>query len=786
MKTSILCGLAKLRRKKLPGLLLGICMMLTAALFVNAVILLKELNTVFDRAYEGMEGPQMCCLWSRSMVSYDSVRQYLEASPEAFEYQITEQTKTIEYMEKDGVRLSNGILLELPKTPGREMLSPKIIEASEIEMPQKNEIWITPKIANILKLQVGDDVSLQLADQSVKVKVARIVADPVFGSSNTNVYRMWCGYGRLADFPLAENQRISYLEIRFREYSRQTEENFIRDTEAHFKVPLADTLYTYDKIKSGYTSAWQMLGSLLCLVSVVLAVVVIVLTLFLVKSDIDEDVRTAGIYRSLGMTGMQVIGVYLVSYGVTGLAGAGVGSLLGGRLNHGILDRILGDIGIYTAFTIDTGAYQAGVCASLLAAVLLICLCAAFKLRKLNASYAIRNGAWKTRERIRKRQKNPSSEGRCPFELYYAVRGMQNKKAGYVYIAAVSLILGCMAAVCFGCLNAVRHIDQDPEAWGMLKTDIYVASLDGTPVSTITGDLEKDPEVEYTYGVNKIYSKYKPDHQDTWQDIVTELYELPWNEKIEDKSLYGRRPQREGEISVGVALAERYGLEAGEKIELFVGGEKKEFEITGIFRSLSNYGNVIRMVTENLDRAVEADGGSGDYMLVLSKGSDKWDYAGELAKRYEGRFSFVAAKSNGEHIAGVLVPAVGTVLAVLLLVSVLITVNLTCLLVRREQKLIGLLKAVGMTSWQILKIYLWRNCLAAFSGSCLGLAAGTLLVPDLLTPYAKELGLVEFPFSNSAAGMLAGPVLLPLCMALGTCAVVKAIHGVSVKQLVNE
>lgn len=781
-----MCGLAKLRRKKVPSLLLGICIMLTAALFVNAFILLKELNTVFDRAYEGMEGPQMCCLWSRGMVNADSVRQYLEDSAEKMEYQITEQTKTIEYIEKDGVKLSNGILLELPETLGREMLSPKIMDEAGIEMPQKGEIWITPKIANILNLRVGDEVSLQLADQSVNVKVVRIVADPVFGSSNTNVYRMWCGYGRLSDFPLSENRLISYLEIRFEEYSRQAEQKFIRDTEAHFNVPLGDTLYTYDKIKSGYTSAWQMLGNLLCLVSVILAAVVIVLTLFLVKSDMDEDVRTAGIYQSLGMTGMQIIGVYLVSYGAAGFAGAGLGSLMGGWLNHGILNQILGNTGIYTDFTINTGACQAGVFAGVSAAVLLVCLCAVFRIRTLNASHAIRSGTWQTRERARKRQRNWSYNGRCSFELYYAVRGMLNKKAGYVYIASVSLILGCLSVVCFGCLKAVKNIDREPEAWGILKTDIYVTSLDGTPVSTVTEELEKEPEVEYTYGVNKIYSKYKPDHQDTWQSIVTELYELPWNEKIEDKSLYGRRPQKEGEISVGVTLARQYGLEAGEKMELYVNGEKKEFKITGIFRTLSNYGNVIRMVTDDLDQAVEADGGSGDYMLVLSKGCDKWNYARELTERYEGKFSFIASKSNGEHITGVLAPAVGTILAVLLITSVLITINLTFLLIRREQKLIGLLKAVGMTSWQILKIYLWRNCLAALLGSCLGLAAGTLLVPDLLTPFAKGMGLVKFPFSNSAAGMLVSSVLLPLCMALGTCAVVKAIHRVSVKQLVNE
>ena len=800
VKTLWMCGLAKLRRKKLPGLLLGICILFTAALLVNALILLTELNPVFDRAYEGMEGAQLCGLWSHGMVSSDRVRQYLEDSPEDLAYQITENTKPVEYMEKDGVRLGNGILLELPETIGRDMLSPKILEGTEIEMPQKDEIWITPKIANILNVKAGDEISLQSADQSVKAKVARIVADPVFGSSNTNVYRMWCGFGRLSDFPLADNRRISYLEVRFREYSAQTEQRFIRDAESYFQMPLGDTLYTYDKIKSGYTSAWQMLGNLLCLVSVILAGVILVLTLFLVKSDMDEDIRTIGIYRSLGMTGMQITGGYLVCYGVTGFAGAAAGSILGGWLNHRILEQILGNVGIYSAFAIETGKYQAGVCLAVLAAVLLICLCAVFQIRTCNASHAIRSGTWQTRGRVRKAPKNHSAAAGAPlhtivcrkeasgrlFAWYYAIRGMQNKKAGYVYIAAVSLILGCMAVVCFGCLNAVRQIDQEPEAWGILKTDIYVTSQDGTPVSTVTEDLENAPEVGYVYGVNKIYSKYKPDQEETWQSMVTELYELPWNENIEDQSLYGRRPQKEDEISVGTALAQRYGFEVGESIELYVNGEKKEFEITGIFRTLSNYGNVIRMVTEDLDRSVEADGISGDYMLVLAKDCDKWNYAKELTERYDGRFSFIAAKSNGEHITGVLVPAVTLVLTVLLTITVLITMNLTALLIRREQKLVGYLKAVGMTSWQILKIYLRRNCLAALFGSCLGIAAGVLFVPELLTPYAKGLGLVKFPFSNSAAGMLVSMCLLPVCMALGTCAVVKAIHRVSVKELVNE
>lgn len=780
-----MCGVAKLRRKKIPNLFLGICIVITSALLVNAVILIKELDSVFDGAYGEMEGAQICCRWGKGAVSPEAVRQYLDGLQEGFEYQMTEHTKTVYYVEKDGKKLSNGILLELPEILDGEMLSPKVLDESEAAMPAKDEIWVAAKMANILHLEVGDDVSLQMADQPVSAKVAKIVADPVFGGSNTNVYRMWCGYGRLSDFPMADNSGVSYLEIRFREYSRQTEQQFIRDAEEYFKMPFGDTFYTYDIIKSGYTSTYQMVGTLLCLVSVVLVVTVMILTLFLIKSDIDEDIRNIGIYKSLGMSGMQVVSVYLVSYGLIGMAGAALGSTLGGWLNNKIMVKILGDIGIYTVSLGGMGGYLFGAGFAIWSAVMMICLLSVFKVRRLHVSHAIRENAWQRSSSScggGKRERNPA----VSFELYYAIRGMKKKKAGYVYIAGVSLVLGCLTTVCLGCLNAVSNIDRNPEAWGMIQTDIYITSQENVPVSTVIDELEQDARVDYAYGMNKVHSEYKPGGEGRYQSIVTEIYELPWNEKTKDQFLYGRRPERDGEIGVGLALADKYGLEIGGKMELYVNGEKREYGITGIFQTLSNYGNVIRMVTDHLDQWMEKEGGYGDYMLVLSNSAGKWEYAEELTQKYGDKFTFIASKSNGENFTGALVPALGTILTVLFGIVTLITINLTLLLVRREQKLIGLLKAVGMTSWQVVKIYLWRNCLSAIVGNSLGLVAGTFIIPGLLTPYAKLLGLTEFPFANSMTGVLVAGALLPACMFLGTCAVIKAIGTVSVKQLVNE
>ncbi|MCI8706402.1 MAG: FtsX-like permease family protein [Lachnospiraceae bacterium] len=798
MKAGILCGRAKLKRRKFSNLLLGSCILITAALLVNALVFLQELDTIFDRAYEGMKGAQMCCLWNKEVVSGEEVRQYMERSSEGLSYQITENTKTIDYIEKDGVKLSNGILLELPETiskakesqeilpDGECLLSPGNLDGSEWEMPGRDEIWITDKIANVLNLKVGDTVSLQFADASVKVRVAKIAVDPVFGGSSTNIYRMWCGYGRISQFPLAENNGASYLEIRFGQYSPKAEQEFIRRTEEHFQMPLGDTVYTYGQIKGGYTSIYQMAGAVMCLVSLILSATVVLLSLFLVKSDMDEEVRYIGVCKSLGMGSGQIIGGYLACYGCIGAAGGALGSMAGVWLNRGIIRKILGDMGIKEVSFTGTERYPFLACFLVAAVVLLACFGPIFKIWKLNPSDAVRRSAWKEDRKGRKERTDTYDKGCRSFELYYALRRMQDKKIRHLYLAGMSLIFGGLATVCVGCLNSVRNIDEDPETWGFIRTDIYVSSLEDTPVSAVIGELGEDPRVDYTYGVNKVYPKYQPGKGESWRSMVAELYELPWNEKVKDKSLFGRRPQKENEIGIGMALAEEYGLQIRETMELFINGEKKEYEITGIFQTLSNSGKVIRMVTDDLDSFVKGEKKSGDYMLVLKAGTDKWEYAEELNEKYGGRFTFIASKSNGENISGILAPIAGTVLGLLLVTVVLVTTNLTFLLVRQERKLIGLLKAVGMTSREILKIYLWQNCLPAVVGTVLGFLAGTYIMPGALGAYAKEFGLTEFPFVNSLEGVSVGILLLPACMFAGTWVVVRMIHRVSVKELVSE
>lgn len=789
MKAIFLCGFAKLRRKKIQNLLLCTCIIIMAATLLNAFILLGKLGKVFEQSYESMQGPHMCALWSDSTFSPELVQQYLEASPEKPEYLMTSKTKSLEYIVSGENRLSNGVLLELPKEISTDLISPRILDDLPITMPDGNEIWITTKLANILNLKVGDELILESSATSLPMQVVKIVADPVFGSANTPIYRIWCGYNQLETFPLPQGRTLSYLEIRFQEYSPSAERKFIQDAEEAFDMPLSDTIYTYDRIKAGYTSTYEMIGGISSLVSAILAVMIVVMTLFLVQSDMSEDIRKIGIYKSIGMTNGQVIASYLVGYGVLVLVGGVLGSILGEAFSKNILTSILGDLGIFKVAITGVLQYQIAVCILIFVTIMITSFCVIVKIHKLNTSHAIRRGTWTAENRRdKKRRKREGKEysfiERVSFEFYYALKGMWNKKARYVFIATVSLVLGCLTILCIGSLKAINNIDEEPEIWGFIRSDIYITSLEDAPVSGILEELKEDQRVDYAYGVNRIYPQYKPQGQQGYQSIAASLYEIPWNPKVNHKFLEGRAPQKEDEIALGLGLVETYGLGVGDTMELFVNGKNRNYQIVGTFQTLANYGNIIEMVTENLDEFLEQ--GYGDYMLVLHDGSAKWGYSEELNQKYNGSINFIASKSNGENLAGALVPALGTLITILLLITVLITINLTFILIKREQNLIGKLKAVGMTSWQILQIYLWRNCLSAAFGNILGILLGTFLMPVLLNPYAKVLGLAEFPFSSSVMGGIFVFFLLPVCMFVGTSTILKGINRVSVKRLVED
>ena len=68
---------------------------------------------------------------------------------------------------------------------------------------------------------------------------------------------------------------------------------------------------------------------------------------------------------------------------------------------------------------------------------------------------------------------------------------------------------------------------------------------------------------------------------------------------MKDKSLYGRRPEKEDEISVGKTLAEEYGLHVGETMELFINGEKKVTENSEIICSYWRMGRINGIMQKN-------------------------------------------------------------------------------------------------------------------------------------------------------------------------------------------
>ena len=69
------------------------------------------------------------------------------------------------------------------------------------------------------------------------------------------------------------------------------------------------------------------------------------------------------------------------------------------------------------------------------------------------------------------------------------------------------------------------------------------------------------------------------------------------------RNLEGRNPKSADEVSIGVNTAREFGLGIGDTYGLYVGGERLDLQIVGLFQTLNNGGTGFRIGLDAVRRA---------------------------------------------------------------------------------------------------------------------------------------------------------------------------------------
>lgn len=219
---------------------------------------------------------------------------------------------------------------------------------------------------------------------------------------------------------------------------------------------------------------------------------------------------------------------------------------------------------------------------------------------------------------------------------------------------------------------------------------------------------------------------------------------------------------------VGRSTANRFGWKIGDKVPIFSpiwrqtdGNQTWEFDIVGIFdgkeKNTDTYSLFFRY-----DYFDEARGGAkgqvGWYTIRVADPARAAEIAKQVDHEFENSDYETKAEPEGAFVSswvkqiGNIALITASILGAVFFTILLVTGNTMSQAVRERTGEIGVLKAIGFTSTQVLLLVMAESCALSLLGGALGLGAACLMIPGLGKALANILPMFYLPTGALAVG----------------------------------
>ena len=318
--------------------------------------------------------------------------------------------------------------------------------------------------------------------------------------------------------------------------------------------------------------------------------------------------------------------------------------------------------------------------------------------------------------------------------------------------------------------HSLDHVLATPALYGAdFDASNFLDSADDK--RALGGQLAPDPDVD-SIGLVWVYlgSKLHIVGPSGEADVDANAYESIKG-TLEIKQTNGRQPVRDDEVAVGRALMDEIGAKIGDRIT--ASGTSGVVELT--------------IVGDNLDPGVDVAGhgfamtvdglsalGDASVQGTVVRFAPGADHA-KLVSRYSSLgFAPVTPPSEVGHI-GQLGGLPGRVGQLLTLLGIAALLNAMVLTVRSGRREIALLRALGFTSVQVVRVHLWQSIFTAFTGIVIGAGIGLIVGREIDRQLVGNVGAIAETVLPGAAWISALGVVAA-CLISGAVTSVLALR----------
>lgn len=596
----------------------------------------------------------------------------------------------------------------------------------------ENQILLPYYMKAAQGIKEGDTFYLTLGTKEYELKIGGFVEDPMFATPlNISVYSSYISGGCM-DNILEENDSIKpYTQYKIR--LKEGEDSFEFDNRISSfltqNVPELSEAVTiglnWEAMRGGDMVMSNISMGIILVFSLLLMAVVLIIIRFSIHNFIEMNRKNIGIMQAAGYTSGQLVMVTILEMAMVTFAAVLVGMLLG-IAGSGVVGNFEGMmIGVQWNEKFDFKS--AGMSMLLVSVVVLaVAWLSGRSYKKITVLEALRGGI-----HTHNFKKNHFSfeKSRMPRNLIFAGKNMffeKGKTISVFFIIALLAFASCVGAGLYQ--NFAVDGDMLLQIAGIEAGDIIIS---GDELEQIGKEMKNWKEVEQVlfYGSVSVHLESQKEEMETTCDIWKNPKQIK-NEMI----LEGRLPKYDNEIVLTSKVANALKVKVGDTIYATGQGERLDYVVCGIDQKMNNMGIKSMLAQKG---AIRLNGSNHtDNLYVYTKDGVSYDKISKKVLKHFPEVSVMDSEKQMKDIMDTVTIAMVAICIIFVSITIFVVIMVEVLLIQskmiREQKNLGLQKALGYTTKELIGQTMTTNLPMITAGAVLGVFLSNFLMEPLI------------------------------------------------------
>lgn len=612
--------------------------------------------------------------------------------------------------------------------------------------------------------KIGDTMNIKLGDNVYDFNVAGYTSDPYFSSTlNITLYYVFVSdtmFNTLRDenptlvADYYDNKGVmdeSYLSS---DYTTMDMEKEVTDSykelldsymeanpEKHYSTDYL--CVNWQMMRGGAQFVPLIIMGIVLLFAVIITVISIVIISFSIKNFINRNMKNTGILEAGGYTVRELRGALSFQIVAVSLLGSVMGTIAA-ILTFDKFGQVLClALGLEWNQPISVLAAVITIVAPVLV-IFLVSRLISRAYKKVTVLDALRGGI-----NTHNYKKNYFAFEKTPLPIP-AVVSLKDTVGGLgrtIVMVIIVTIITTAALIGFGMYD---NYGSDPQQL-LTLLGFEIGTADVGTTEQIADELREIDGVTnvLTYSQLDVNAKGK----DKVQSIHTYVFQ-----NIEDTTVLtiveGRIAKHDNEILLTTAAAEDLNVKCGEVVELEFAGKSAEYLVTGLFQRMDHMGRLVYMTEEGGDKILT--GTKGYENMIQTDGMSYDDLKKEIDKieeKHDTSFNVIDISKQMEGTMGVVCSSMRILCMVISLITVLIVIFVESLVIRakivKEWRGMGISKALGMTSGQLIAQIMMSNVPAIIAGMLVGAAISKHVGKAMSKSIFSMFGITSLEFNIS-------------------------------------